>query len=313
MSEKSAHLSPVELVAAMLVILLWGLNFVPMKFALLDFTPFQMGAARFLLAAFPLFLFVARPSIPMKWLLLYGFAQGLGQFSFLFFALKFGMSAALASVLMQTQVFFTALMGATLLGEPISRPLTVGMMVAAAGLACFVLNLFTDQGLGTVTELGFLLTLMAALMWSSANIIVKKMQASSEGYSALSLVAWSSLISGVGFVLISIVFDDHDAHDNWLQASATGWLSLLYLGWAASGLAYWLWTLLLTRHLASRVAPFSLGVPVVGLLAGIWVLDEQMTTMQWVGSALVMFALVVVVMGSRYSIERMTRRYTRRN
>lgn len=311
MSAAPSRLSPRELLAALLVILLWGLNFVPMKFALLEFTPFQMGAARFFFAAFPLVLFIARPTVPLKWLLLFALTQGVGQFAFLFFALQLGMTAALASVLMQTQIFFTAIMGVLLLNESISGALKAAMAIAAVGLGLFVMNLLSSNQMGAVTGIGFLLTLSAAMMWSAANIIVKKMQTKDSSYSPLSLVAWGGLLSAVGFMLISLLVDGVEAQQNWLQGSAVGWLSLLYLGWAASGLAYWLWTLLLTRHPASRVAPFSLGVPVVGLLAGILILDEQLTRLQWLGSALVMSALIVVVSASQYSARKMARRYNR--
>lgn len=311
MSAVPSRLSPQELLAALLVILLWGLNFVPMKFALLEFTPFQVGAARFFLAAFPLVLFIARPAVPLKWLLLFVLTQGVGQFAFLFFALKLGMTAALASVLMQTQVFFTALMGVLLLGESISGALKAGMTIAAVGLSLFVINLLISSDVESVTGIGFLLTLSAAMMWSASNIIVKRMQVPGSSYSPLSLVAWGGLLSALGFILISLLVDGVAAQQNWLHGSATGWISLLYLGWSASGLAYWLWTLLLTRHPASRVAPFSLGVPVVGLLAGIFILGEQLSQLQWLGSALVMSALVVVVSAAQYSARKIARRYDR--
>lgn len=311
MPQASSRLSPQELLAALLVIVLWGLNFVPMKFALLEFSPFQIGAARFFLAAFPLVLFVARPAVPFKWLLMFVLTQGVGQFAFLFLALQLGMTAALASVLMQTQIFFTAVMGVLLLGESISGALKIGMGIAATGLALFVINLLISSDLGSVTGVGFLLTLSAAMMWSASNIIVKRMQTPGSSYSPLSLVAWSSLLSALGFMLISLLVDGVEAQHNWLQASLTSWISFLYLGWAASGLAYWLWTLLLTRHPASRVAPFSLGIPVVGLLAGIFVLGEQLTPLQWIGSALVMSALVVVVSAAQLSARKMARRYDR--
>lgn len=309
MSGSPTQLTTRDLVAVTLVILLWGMNFVPTKFALEDFTPFQLGAARFLLAAFPLILIVPRPRLPSQWLLFYGLTQGVGQFGFLFFALSVGMTAALASVLMQTQIFFTALMGATLLGEVISRPLKIGMAVAGTGLLCFAINVFLTSGMHPVTAAGFLLTLLAASMWACSNVVVRKIQGTGIDYTPLALVAWSSLVSAISFVLMSFLFDDPAVRWTWLEAGTTSWVSLLYLGWIANGVAFWLWTLLLTRHPASRVAPFSLGIPVVGLLAGIFVLDERVTALQWMGSLLVMSALVFVVFSALYSVERMKRRY----
>ena len=58
-----ARLSGRDLAAALGVIVIWGLNFVAMKFALHDFTPFQLGAARYLLAVLPLVFFVRSPKL----------------------------------------------------------------------------------------------------------------------------------------------------------------------------------------------------------------------------------------------------------
>lgn len=308
MTGSPTHMSAKDLLSVTLVVVLWGLNFVPTKIALHDFTPFQLGAIRFLLTAFPMVLLIPRPKIPLRWLLIYAATQGLGQFGFLFFAIKLGMTAALASVLMQTQIFFTAMLGAALLGEVIPRSLKIGMMVAAIGLLCFAVNIFSVSNSDSFTVVGFVLTLSAASMWASSNIIVKKLQATGLEYSALSLLVWSCLISGAAFVVMSLVTDDYSDPWRWLHARTISWICMLYLGWVAGG-AFWLWTLLLKRHPASRVAPYSLGIPVVGMLVGILVLNEQVSALQWTGSALVMSALVLVVCGSLYSVKRMKRRY----
>ena len=147
MSSPPQRLSGADLGAALGVVVIWGLNFVAMKFALRDFTPFQLGAVRYLFAVLPLALFIRPPKVAWKWVLLYGLCQGVGQFGFLFSALQAGMTAALASVLMQTQVFFTALFGFFLLHERMSRPLVGGLTLAAAGLICFGMNFVAGGGL----------------------------------------------------------------------------------------------------------------------------------------------------------------------
>ena len=135
-----AGLTGRELAALLAVVVIWGMNFVVMKAGLRDFTPFQLGAARYVLAVLPAVLLVRPPRIHWKWVVLYGLCQGVGQFGLLFLALKVGMTAALASVLLQTQVFFTALFGFVLLHERASKPLQLGMGLAALGLGCFAMN-----------------------------------------------------------------------------------------------------------------------------------------------------------------------------
>ena len=56
---------------------------------------------------------------------------------------------------------------------------------------------------------------------------------------------------------------------------------------------------MLKRHAANRVAPFSLGVPIVGLTAGVVILGEQITQWQWGGIALVVAALLTVMFGAQ--------------
>ena len=288
-----------DLAAVSVVVVVWGLNFVVMKFALRDFTPFQLGAARYVFAVLPLILFIKPPPIGRQWLLMYGLFQGVGQFGILFFALKVGMTAALASVLLQTQVFFTALFGFVLLGERASRALQAGMLLAALGLSCFVLNYLqpATPSSAATTLLGLLLTLCAAAMWAASNIVARRVQQLPHDYSPLAFVVWSSSVAIVPFIALSLAFDAPEVRWQWLDARASSWLAVAYLGWMASILGYTLWTGLLKRHPANKVAPFSLGVPVVGLATGMLVLGEVITPWQWAGIALVVAALACVMLG----------------
>ena len=288
-----------DLAAALLVVLVWGVNFVAMKFALRDFTPFQLGAARFLFAALPLALFVKPPRVPWKWVVLYGLFQGVGQFGILFVALSVGMTAALASVLLQTQVFFTALFGFVLLGERASRPLQAGMALAALALACFAYN-YASPGASAssaTTVVGLLLTLSAAAMWALSNIVARQLQKVSIDYSPMAFVVWSGAVAVGPFIGLSWLFDNPAVRWHWLQAGWTSWLSIAYLGWVATIVGYSLWTGLLKRHPANRVSPFGLGVPIVGLTAGMLVLGEVITPWQWAGIVLIVAALACVMLG----------------
>lgn len=296
---KNEALTGRDLAAALVVVLVWGVNFVAMKFALRDFTPFQLGAARFLFAALPLMLFIKPPQVPWKWVVLYGLFQGVGQFGILFIALKVGMTAALASVLLQTQVFFTALFGFFLLHERASRPLQLGMVLAALGLSCFGYNYVSPGAASSsaTTVAGLVLTLCAAAMWALSNIVARQVQKVSVNYSPIAFVIWSGAVAIVPFIGLSWGFDAEAVRWQWLQARWSSWLSIAYLGWIATIVGYSLWTGLLKRHPANRVSPFGLGVPVVGLAAGMLVLGEVITPWQWGGIALTVAALACVMLG----------------
>lgn len=297
-------LAPRDYLAAAGVVLIWGTNFIAMKLALRELTPFQLGAGRYLFAVLPLILFYRPPRLHWKFVLAYGLLQGVGQFGCLFLALKVGMSAALGSVLMQTQVFFTAMFGFVLLGERASRALLWGLALAALGIACFALN-YLGPGSGATTPAGFLLVLAAAAMWAASNIVVRRAQQASAGFDVMPFMVWSSLVPIVPFVLLSLAFDGsagalHGWH-GWpqLAAPATTLASLAYLGWCATIAAYALWTGLMKRHPLNRVAPFSLAVPVVGISSGMLILGDVISAWQWAGTALVVASLATVIFGAR--------------
>jgi O-acetylserine/cysteine efflux transporter len=304
MPHQSTYFSSRDYLSALAVVIIWGLNFIFMKFALHDFTPFQMGAARYVFAVFPLIFFIKRPALDVKWLLLYGLFQGVGQFGFLFVGLKLGMTAALASVLMQTQVFFTALFGFLLLGEKPSRTLQIGLFLAALGLACFAMNYVAPHATNTpaTTIFGLIFCVLGALMWAASNIVVRKAQqslAKDASFDAVAFLVWSSTVPILPFIAFSLLLDAESTRWRWLAAPWSSWVSVAFLGWVATIAAYAMWTRLLKNHPANRVAPFSLGVPVVGITAGIVVLGDQITPWQWGGIALVVAALLTVMFGQQ--------------
>ncbi len=289
-----------DLVAACAVVLSWGLVFISMKMGLRHLTPLQLGAARFLISAFPLMLLLRPPPIGARWIVAHGLLQGAGQFGLLFLALKIGMTAALAPVLMQMQIFVTALLGVVMLGERISQPLKVGLVLAGAGLACFAFNALSGGsggGSSAVTVAGLLLTLAAASMWAASNILIRKLHGRGVKYDFLALMVWSGLVSGLTFAALSLAIDPPEVRWAWLDAPWPTWAWIVYMSWGANVLGYGLWTWLMGRHPASKVAPFSLGVPVIGLFAGILILGEVVTPWQWAGAVLVLLALVSVVAG----------------
>ena len=136
-------------------------------------------------------------------------------------------------------------------------------------------------------------------MWAVANIITRKAQKAHPGYDALQFVVWSSLVTIAPFILLSLAFDAPASRWQWLHAGFGAWAGAAYLGWIATILAYAMWTALFKRHPANRVAPFSLGVPVVGLATGMGLLGEHITGWQWAGIFFVVAALTVMMFSGR--------------
>lgn len=282
-------MSPKDLLLALVVIIVWGLNFVVIKIGLHDMPPMLLGALRFMLAAFPAILFIKRPQIPLRWLLLYGLTISLGQFAFLFYAMSVGMPAGLASLVLQSQAFFTLLFAALFLGERLRLANLFGLLVAAAGLLLIGL-----QGDRLMTLAGFALTIGAASMWALGNIVTRKL----GKVNLVGLVVWGSLVPPLPFLALSWLLEGPEAIEAALRGiSLDSILVLIYLAFGATILGYGLWSRLLSRYPASQVAPFSLLVPVVGLTSSALLLDEHLGPLQVLGALLVMLGLLINVCG----------------
>lgn len=282
-------MSPKDLMLALVVIVVWGMNFVVIKVGLDAIPPMLLGALRFMLAAFPAILFIKRPQMPLRWLLAYGATISLGQFAFLFSAMKVGMPAGLASLVLQSQAFFTLFFAVLFLGERIRLTNLVGLVIAASGLLLIGL-----QGDRSMTLAGFALTICAASMWALGNIVTRKV----GKVNLVGLVVWGSLIPPIPFFALSWVLEGPVAIESALRGfSLDSALVLLYLAFGATLLGYSLWSRLLSRYPANTVAPFSLLVPVVGLTSAALLMDEHLGFFQGVGALLVMLGLAVNVAG----------------
>ena len=288
-------LSRGDLLRALAVVVIWGLNFVVMKVGLQGIGPMLLGALRFAAAALPFLLFVKLPKLPWRYLAAYGLAQGLGQFGFLFLGLQMGMTAGMASVVMQTQAFFTLLLAVPVLGERARLSQGLGLLVALGGLV--LIATAHGEGPGQMTLAGFVLTLSAAFMWAVSNLVVRLASRVAD-YDPFPFIVWSSVFPIVPFTALALWMDGPSTV--WAQVaglSLSAVLAVLFLAWLATLLAYTLWTQLLKRHPAGRVTPFSLLVPVVGLSAAWVFFDELPLFQQWLGTGAVLLGLVVNQLG----------------
>ena len=284
---------------ALLVVLIWGVNFVVIRWGLNEVPPFLLAAARFSLVVFPAIFFIKKPNVPWRWLIAYGLFNSFGQFAFLFWAMKVGMPAGLASVVHQAQVFFTLIFSVLILQQRTQVTQWLGLMIAVLGLALIAYGKNVGSAAGMqMTTVGLLLNLLGAASWAMGNVVVSAMRRAGIQPEPFGLVIWSSLIPIVPFLLISGLFERH-VYPDWQAISWHSIVSALYLAWAATLLGYGLWSRLLSQYEPNRVAPFTLLVPVVGLLTAWLVLGERLNFWQLWGSACLLIGLAVNVLGLR--------------
>ncbi|WP_433288206.1 EamA family transporter [Micromonospora sp. CA-244673] len=272
---------------ALLVAAIWGVNFVAIELGLRDLPPLVLTALRFVAAAVPLVFLVPRPSARLRYVVAYGLVLGVLKFGALFTALAAGMSAGLASLVLQAQALMSVLLAAAVLGERPGRAQVAGVLVGSVGIGVLAI----DSG-GHATVIGFVLTLFAAASWAVANLV---MRASGETR-PLSLLVWSSLVPPVPLLGLAGVVDGPQAVLG--AISGMSWRALLavaYVAYVSTLVGFGIWNRLIARYSIARVAPFSLLVPVFGLSAAWLMLDEPVGPTELGAAAIILAGLALVV------------------
>ena len=249
---------------AVLVAVVWGLNFPAIAVALEQFPPFFLVALRFALIAVPVLLLVPRPAVAWQWLVGYGLGFGVLQFLFLYLAMDTGMPPGLASLVLQSSAPFTVLLAGLLLRERLTARQVGGVTLAVGGLAGIAVH---RAGLdGGAALVPVLLTLCGGLGWALGNLCNRQARADEP----FRLMLWMTVVPPVPMLLVSLELEGPAA----IATSFTGLgerqglLALVGLAFTvvvATLLGSGIWTALMARHPSSTVAPFSMLVPVVGI------------------------------------------------
>jgi len=275
---------------AVLTSLIWGFAYVTYQFGLESFSAAQLSALRFFIACLPV-VFVPRPKVPWWTLLLIGVVMFAGQFLLLMVAYALNMPAGLGSVTQQTQVVFTVLLAAVLLGEVPTLRQGAGTAVAFAGLALIGFTIGAD-----LAPAALAFALAAALCWAIGNIVVKRI----PNVQVFGLMVWCSLIAILPLLAFSFAFDPQPSivraitHASWLSFAVA-----FYLAVPSTLLAYGLWAYLLRRYPAPVVAPFALLSPATGIVSSALLLGERFSALRIAGIGLILLGLVVIVMPGR--------------
>ena len=274
-----------DLLMALLTVVIWGSNFAVMKLGLRGLPPLLFCTLRFAFTAFPMVLLVRPPRLPWRRVAAWGMAQFAVLFGLLMTGLKLGMAAGLASIVMQLQAFFTIALAWALLREKARPVQLLGGAVALAGMGVVAWNLHQRT-----TLIGLLLLIVAASSWAVANVLARRM----GPVNAVALASWASLYAVPPLLALSLLLEG--AGKDWQalrDMDAMSWLVVGFQAYPATLFGFGLWAMLMRRSPAAQIAPFTLLVPVSGMLTAAWLLHEPLQAWKLAAAALVVGGLVL--------------------
>jgi O-acetylserine/cysteine efflux transporter len=287
----SARLPAGHLLLALAVVAVWGSNFVVIKWALAVMPPFLLGFLRFAIALVPALLFVPRPAVRWPLLAAYGALIGAGQFGLLYLAIDGRIAPGLASLVIQTQVFFTIGLAMWADGERLRPAQAVALALAVLGVVLIGVN----TG-GEVSALGLGLVLLAALSWAGGNQVARRM----GRVDMLGVVVWSSAFALPPLALLTLLAEGPARIGGALAAAdAATWAAVAWQAVGNTLFGYAVWGWLLARHPAGTIAPMALGVPVFGMASAAWWLAEPLPAWKLGAAALVIGGLVLNLLAQK--------------
>ena len=275
-----------HLLLALAIVAVWGTNFVVIKISLESFPPFLFAALRFVFAFLPAVFFLPRPKVSWVNLCVYGLAVGVGQFGILYFAIDGNISPGLASLVVQTQVFFTIGFAMLFAKEQLKLYQAVAVVIAMTGLG--IIAVHTDA---TTTFLGLALVVFAGFSWGVANTASRRAGA----INMLSYVVWASAFAIPPLLLISWIFEGGwgSMYVSLTSAPTGAWLGVLWQSWGNTLFGYGAWAWLLSKHPAAAVAPAPLLVPIFGMGSAAFFLSEPLPLWKILAAGIVILGLMV--------------------
>ncbi|MBR8314012.1 EamA family transporter [Burkholderia dolosa] len=283
-----------DILLAVFITAIWGLNFSVIKLGLQSVDPFILAGIRFTLSAFPAVLLIRRPNVGLRYLAAYGLLFGIGLWGIVNLGIQAGLSAGIASLVLQFSAFFTILLGAAVFKESVTRYQIAGIAVALVGLACIIT--ITD---GTATPLGVTLVIVGAIAWSTANIVIKK----SGTKDVLAFLVWSSLFAPIP--LFVIAFLQHGAAGyaaTFAHIDGKAVFSILFQAYPTTLFGYWIWNVLLKKYPVSTVAPLSLLVPIFGMLGSVAIFGEHVGRPKILATLFIVLGLAIGLYGKHLGL-----------
>ena len=272
---------------ASLVPIFLGFGFVIAKPAMVDFPPILLMGLRFTFAASILIWWFPIPKKYLKKIFIAALIANVLQYSLTYSGLNL-IDASAAVLLVQTEVPFGVLFAFFMLKEKPNLRSMIGISIAFAGVYILTGSPNLD---GKIVGIG--LTIIGSAVWALGQVLVKPL---SKEINPLALVAWLALFSGPILIIISSILDGN-TYENIKTASMNSWIIAIYLGFIMQPITYGCFYYVLKNNPMYKVLPIvTMGIPLTGLLAAVFLLGEKPTIDLFIGGLVILIGVVMIVL-----------------
>ena len=274
-----------SLIAALVPIFL-GFGFVIAKPAMDHFPPILLMGLRFTFAASILIWWFPIPKKYLKKIFIASLVANTLQYSITYSGLNL-IDASAAVLLVQTEVPFGVIFAFFLLREKPTLRSLVGITIAFIGVYILTGSPNLDDKF-----IGISLTILGSAIWALGQVLVKPL---SKEINPLALVAWLALFSGPLLITISSIIDG-DTIYYLKNANKYSWIIAFYLGFIMQPITYGCFYYVLKNNPLYKVLPIvTMGIPLTGLLAAIFLLGEKPTLELFIGGIIILIGVIIII------------------
>jgi O-acetylserine/cysteine efflux transporter len=282
---------PVDIVLVLTVVTIWGGNFIAMRTGALEIPPYFLLTLRVIVATTALVWFAKSPRGMVVPLMAISFTLCLLHFGLAHIGLR-KIEAGTGALAMQASVPFAALLAWIFFREHFGWRRILGFVFAVTGLTVISgvpqISDHTDK---------FLIMVLSALCFAIATIQIRRL----GSVNFMSVNAWICIFSIPMSLAISIIFEE----GQWTaikSAEPSVYFGILYMGLIASVFGQSLWYRLLPRYETNQVMPYTLLVPVLGIVFGILFLDESLNWQLVLGGLITIAGVGIIVLRGSKSV-----------
>jgi O-acetylserine/cysteine efflux transporter len=282
-------MSPIDVCLAIFVQVLWGSILTLAKPLVGQIPPILLMALGYTIAAVTLYPMAPRLKTKPRHLLVISLTAGTIQAAMLLSGLKI-LPASTAMLVLQLQIPFAAVLSWLAGRDKPSLRNWIGMLLVLIGIAIVIGKPDANSQL-----FGVALVACSGIFWAGGQvgIAVWSRDSGFAVYAGLLRYAAPQLW------LTSLVFEGNPWPE--LQViTLTTWLGVLILAFIGCVLPYALWYRLMMRYRVDEVMPFSVLMPVVGVILSIIELGEPVTRGLIIGGLVLTIGLSIIAFGGSW-------------
>jgi O-acetylserine/cysteine efflux transporter len=268
--------------------LLWGMNIIAVKMAVIEIPPLTAAFLRQVIVLAVCLSWLRIVPGRMKELLALGVLTGGAFFLVVNLSMAVATNVSALAIAGQLGVPFSMLLAVMVFRERIHKYRIAGVTLSIAGVAILAFDpAVVDEWPGIA------LTVLGSAIWAASSLIQRNL----KGVPVMTMYAWIGLIGALMLAPVAVLFEPEGMRGiPAIPLSSFGWVAFSAIGSTLIGHGSMTW--LLQRHPVALVTPLTLPSPVLAVLFASWFFETPLTPPMILGGIVALTGVAIITIRS---------------